>query len=81
MARLMLSVAPEVKRISRGDAPMRVARCCLAVLTCAAARIAVGVVDATGVPEVVGEAVGHHVDDAGVNGGGSVVVEVDGRHG
>ena len=42
--------------------------------------IAVGMVDATGVPEVVGEGLGHHLNDAAIDGGGSVVVEVDGRH-
>ena len=81
MAMLLLSVAPEVKTISRGSAPISPA-------TCAARRFDRGfggaahdVLDAVRVAVLLGEPGQHGYDHAGVAAGCRLIVQIDGAVG
>ena len=78
MARLLLSVAPLVKKISPGRAPIRD---CNLLAACSrwrrCRRPAKGVVAVGRVGIHLAKVGQHLLDDAGITWGGSVVVEVD----
>ncbi len=78
-ARLFDSVAPEVKTISFGSAPIRVGDLLAGRLDGGLGVPAEAVGDAGGVAVNLGEIGQHRRDDAGVGAGRGVVVEIDGR--
>jgi hypothetical protein len=79
MARLSDSVAPLVKMISRGVAPIRSAICLRALSTACFGFPAELVIAAGGVAEVLGEVGQHRVENARVHPRGGVIIEINGR--
>ena len=77
MARLSLSVAPEVKMISLEVAPISLAICSRAVSTAFFGLPAKRVVAAGGVAELLREVGQHRFQHPGIHGRGGVVVHVD----
>ena len=79
MAMLLASVAPPVKTISSGAAPIRAAtsaRACSTAVVGAAAQC----VRRRRIAEVAAQERQHRLEDLRVDRGGRVVVEIDGRH-
>ena len=79
MARLLLSVAPLVKTISFGWAPIAAAMDARAAIDRLLGRPAETVAGAAGVAEDLGEIGQHRLQHPRIDRGGGVVVEVDGR--
>ena len=77
MAMLLISVAPEVKMISRASAPIRLQPARARFLDGRFRLAAHHVLDAMGVPVVVGEPRQHRLEHAGIAARGRLIIQID----